>query len=439
MLSQLRETGLGHKNRERFSRRDIFWAGLGFFLTAGFHLLYFFMDSEHIAPDTQSYLCPAISILQGKGFIGCDELPETMRTPGYPLFLAACTLLGMGTSEVVILQHLFLAALTLGIYYLARTLGASKGLGLLACVLYSIDFPSLQGANRVLTEALFTVILFLVGWIAIRWTKEPYDVRPATTALAGLLAGLSALIRPISVFYVFPLGATLWLSAKKKRILNPIVLTICFLALPLGWAFRNQREAGVFALSSITGETLLFWRAAGALAISEKGDFDTLRAFHAERLRKIALERLASAVADAPKGLSHAKKAEAYSELAKEILLDHPWETFLLTVRGVGSTLIGGGEMPISKLTGLHLAYARFISVVWGSLCLLCFLRGAHALWKQNWRAAFFLLMTVGYFVFISAGGEAYSRFRVPVVPFYVVGTAYGIGQILSHLRRSLS
>ncbi len=438
MVPQLQAVNTTHTRGARLLRRDVFWAGLGLFVAASFHFFYFLVDPEHIAPDTPSYLGPAYSILEGRGFLGSGGLPETMRTPGYPLFLATCMLLGMETSGVGILQHLLLAALAFGIYYLARTIGAPKGLAFLANILYGIDFPSLQAANRVLTEVLFTLILFFVGWVAVRWTKEGCDVRPAGAALAGFLGGLSALVRPISVFYILPLGVVLWLSAKEKRIVNLVVLTICFSVLPLAWALRNQKEAGLFSLSSITGESLLFWRAAGALAMGERGDFDTMRAFHAKRLRNIALERLADSSPGRTDPTPHAKKAEVYSNLAKEILLGHLWNTLMLTIRGVGAAIFGGGGVPISRLTGLPYNSAKIAGSVWSVVCFLCFVIGIRTLWKENWRTGLLLLVTIGYFVLIPAGGEGYSRFRVPVVPFYVVGIAFGIGKIIPSLRRNL-
>jgi hypothetical protein len=415
---------------------DVFWAGLGILVAAGFHFVYFMVDSEHIAPDSPSYLGPAISVLGGKGFVGLDGLPETMRTPGYPLFLTFCAAMGMGIREVVLVQHLLSAGLAGGVYYLARSLGTPKGLAFLACLLYGLDFPSLQAANRVLTEAPFTLVLFLVVWIAIEWTRKGCTVTPFAAALAGFLGGLSALVRPISVFYIAPLGVALWISAKKRRLLNLIVLAASFITLPLAWAYRNQREAGVFSLSSITGESLLFWRAAGVLAIGEEGDFDTIRAFHAERLRKIAVDRLAANGVGEASMVPHAKKAEVYSHLAREILLDHPWSTFVLTVKGAGAALLGGGGVPISRLTGLPHNYARFIGAVYGAVCFFCFMLGIHLMWKANWRAALFLLITVGYFTLIPAGGEAYSRFRVPVVPCYVVGVSLGVREAISILEK---
>ena len=415
-----------------FPGKDAVLALLAILLSFAFHFAYFLTDSEHISPDSPSYLEPAISMLKGKGFVGSNGLPETMRTPGYPLFLAVCMALGMGVREIVILQHTLAALLAGGVYYLARRLGASRGFAFLPCILYGIDFPSLQAANRILTETLFTLLFFPVFWLALEWTMKEMPVRPFWGAVVGGLGGLSALVRPISLFYIVPLSVALWVSGERRRILNLLIVTVAFAISPIMWALRNQEQAGVFTLSSITGETLLFWRAAGVLAIKEKGEFDANRALQAERLREIAAERVAANGLAERASVPHAKKAEIYSQLAKEILLANPWETLLVTMRGFATVLLGGGGVPISRLTGLSHGSSRFAGLVYGSVCFLFFALGLRFVWKENWRAAVFVAATVAYFALTPAGGEAYSRFRVPIVPCYVVAVSLGIREAVS-------
>jgi hypothetical protein len=167
------------------------------------------------------------------------------------------------------------------------------------------------------------------------------------------------------------------------------------------------------------------------LAIKEKGEFDANRALQAERLREIAAERVAANGLAELATLPHARKAEVYSQVAKEILLAHPWETLLLTVRGAAVTLLGGGGAGISALTGLPRSLSRFLGAIYGSMCFLFFLLGIRMLWRENPHASIFLAMTVAYFVLMPAGGEASPRFRVPIVPCYAVCTSIGLGKAM--------
>jgi hypothetical protein len=52
---------------------------------------------------------------------------------------------------------------------------------------------------------------------------------------------------------------------------------------------------------------------------------------------------------------------------------------------------------------------------------------GAAALWRRDRNLALLLVATIAYYVLISAGGEAESRFRVPIVPQYVILAACGV------------
>jgi len=103
-----------------------------------------------------------------------------------------------------------------------------------------------------------------------------------------------------------------------------------------------------------------------------------------------------------------------------------------VTMRGLGAVLLTGGGMPISRLTGFSHSSSRFIGLVYGGVCFVFFTLGLVFLSKENWRAALFIAATVGYFALIPAGGEAYSRFRVPIVPCYVVAVSVGMKEAMS-------
>ena len=52
---------------------------------------------------------------------------------------------------------------------------------------------------------------------------------------------------------------------------------------------------------------------------------------------------------------------------------------------------------------------------------------GAAALWRRDRDLAAMIIATVVYYLLISAGGESESRFRVPVVPQYMIVAAVGV------------
>jgi hypothetical protein len=52
---------------------------------------------------------------------------------------------------------------------------------------------------------------------------------------------------------------------------------------------------------------------------------------------------------------------------------------------------------------------------------------GVGALWRRDRDLAILILTTIAYYLLISAGGEAESRFRVPIVPQYMIAAACGV------------
>jgi len=57
--------------------------------------------------------------------------------------------------------------------------------------------------------------------------------------------------------------------------------------------------------------------------------------------------------------------------------------------------------------------------------------------WYRRDRNLFYVLaLTVAYFFAVSAGAEAYSRFRVPVMPMYALLAAGGAALLLQAFRR---
>src|SRR5436305_2256006 len=79
-------------------------------------------NNDYFFPDSFTYLTPARNLLQGLGFTNSNGLIETLRTPGYPLLLAA---FGLHIVPVIVFQHLLNVALAVAIYvFVMRRLGS---------------------------------------------------------------------------------------------------------------------------------------------------------------------------------------------------------------------------------------------------------------------------------------------------------------------------
>src|SRR5258706_15146864 len=110
------------------------------------NFLYFACTAvDYFFPDSFTYLAPAANLLHGLGFTNRNGLIETIRTPGYPLFLAA---FGLHIVPVIVFQHLLNAALAVAIYHLVEGRVGSRFVALTAAGLFALDSPPLHHANK---------------------------------------------------------------------------------------------------------------------------------------------------------------------------------------------------------------------------------------------------------------------------------------------------
>ena len=87
-----------------------------FFIALAAHFAYFFASNgDFFYPDSATYLVPAQNLAHGLGFVNWMHVPETIRTPGYPLFLV----LTRGAVATVLVQHVLSALVAVMVFIAA--------------------------------------------------------------------------------------------------------------------------------------------------------------------------------------------------------------------------------------------------------------------------------------------------------------------------------
>jgi hypothetical protein len=374
-------------------------------------------NGDFYYPDSFTYLAPARNLLHGRGFLDSTGAIDTLRTPGYPLLLV---LFGAATLPVIILQHLLNAALAAAIYMVMRRRGGTRLAALLASLLFAIDTPTIHYANKVLTETVFTLLLFAAFLLAL--------ARPRPVAL-GILSGMLVLVRPIAVAWFAVLA--IFLVIRRVSLRQIAIFIVAALLLPVGWAARNATRTGVFTISSIGGINMLICRAAGALAMEDAGDFRSDLKDEQSGLIGDADDAIQRQfhVADAQE-LSSAVRARFYARFAWRVIAQHPRGSAGLAVRGV---LVNFFDSDWDAMQEVSRIYPPIVELTVGVLPVIEFVLaiiGIIALWKTDRAMALLIGMTVAYFIVISAGAEAESRFRVPVIPQMAIAAAAGLAAV---------
>jgi hypothetical protein len=385
-------------------------------------LYYAASNGDFFYPDSATYLTPARFLLHGDGFINERHVAETLRTPGYPVFLLPFLALTKNAAGIVIAQHVLNALLAAAIYLLVRR-RLSRGTAVAAAVLFAIDTPTIHYANKVLTETLFTVMLFALFALALRIVRAP---RMRELAIAALLSGALVLVRPVAILFFAALA--FFFAVERIGWKRIAAFTAIALVLPLAWAARNAHHTGVFHVASIAGVNMLEYRAAGTIAIEDGGDFRTELPPVQEELLADADDEIQQAMRIPDAGeLSDAVRGREYNRIGRRIFLQHPRGAAMLTLRGILVLLFESDWDAMMIVSSMDESTVQLLVDAWTAAVTLFALVGLRALWRRDRSLALLLGITIAYFVLISAGGEAEARFRVPVVPMLAIAAAFGV------------
>jgi hypothetical protein len=380
------------------------------------NFVYFrFSAGDFYFPDSATYLAPARSLLGGAGFLDPNGRIDTIRTPGYPLLLA---LFGARVLPVVLLQHFANAAMATAIYLFVLRRTANRAMAISASLLFAVDVPTIHYANKILSETLFTVVLYVIFVMTLQRKSLP---------MIAILCGTLVMVRPIALFWFIPLAVVLAIWRIPLRHLAPFAAIA--LVLPAGWAARNRVRTGVFTVSSIGSINLLNHRAAGALAIEDEGDdFYADLADEQNGLKEDADDWIQKQlhIPDAQE-LPVPVRAKYYGRYALGIIAQHKVAFVELTLAGALVNLTDSDWDAVAMQSTISPELLRLTLNAVTAIVLTLGVIGTIDLWRRDRALALLLGLTVAYFIGLASGSEAEARFRVPVMPQLAIAAAAGL------------
>jgi dolichyl-phosphate-mannose-protein mannosyltransferase len=203
-------------------------------------------------PDTPLYLAIAQKLSFGSDSVRFD----TLRTPGYPLFVAPLRFFpGPWRDAIVVSHHLLGVALAAaatwaGWRYFGRAVGVMAGFAVAIS-------PLLLTAESSLTpDLVFAVFLFAVALVlaeAVR-RNEP-DMR--LLAAAGAIAGIAAYVKPAALALAIAAVLPLAVATRSWRVTlrGTFVFALTMAVLVLPWFVRNGVLYDKFTMSTVGGVT----------------------------------------------------------------------------------------------------------------------------------------------------------------------------------------
>jgi 4-amino-4-deoxy-L-arabinose transferase-like glycosyltransferase len=377
-----------------------------------------------VRPDSSTYQGPARALVQLGRYSESPEVsnhPEIERTPGYPLFIAFSYLLPGEHDRTMLILQIIISVATVA-------LGATIAGGLWgnkarapAALLLALDPISLLYSQLVLSDSLFVFMLALHLWLVLRLLTTKQNEWLLASG-AGFTLAAATFVRPITYYFIAPLLlAIIWTfrrngNAWRRSLLAGFLVWIAWAPLVFGWQWRNYRLTGVSDFSATQNLTLFFYRGGGIVAQQQGITLDE------------AQGQLLALVPPAAKASDAAWYAYCRQEGIR-MIRENPVLTLKDQMNGAGRTLLGPGGGIFDAYFGSTARYVTAYSAIYligiYVLVLICLIK----LLRQrmlNMPQHVFLWLVVVYLVAISAGPEAYSRFRLPIMPILAVYAAGG-------------
>jgi 4-amino-4-deoxy-L-arabinose transferase-like glycosyltransferase len=373
-------------------------------------------QKRFLTPDTAGYQ----TLAKDLGAFTSKSNPHfglsMLRTPVYPLYLSFTHLItGSRVIGPMILQVLVGVAVVYVTYRLALTL-FGRSVALCAAAILAIDPVSVIYSSLILTETLYS--FFLVCAVLLLW--RPQDNRWTRGLAAGVLLGLATLTRPVSI-YLSVVLAIGYLVLERENLRKAGLMALTFLigfgVVAGGWIIRNDVMGGVATISTIEGYNILYYRAVGAL---QEGDHLTQSKAHHKLAKELKHEL--------PPHATPGQVDKTEESLGTKIIREHVTGYVKEAVKGGGRLVFGPGNAELVTATAGHATdLVDGYAVVYLIGCYLLGLFGLWSAWRSyRLRMCVLPLLVIIYTVIVSSGLEAYSRFRVPIMPFFAVLAGVG-------------
>ena len=371
-------------------------------------------DWDPARDDQRQYVALARGLVERGEYtharVGEPFIPEPLRFPGYPLFLAPLCVSGCDPWVIAVAQAIALAALVLLTAHLARPLLGARG-AVAAAALVALNPAFSFFAAHALSDLLATL---LFAGAAIGFTSLSGRPRMWSGAGAGLLAAALVLTRPFLIFGP-PLFALIAMtSARTRRAAGALVAALfVFLLAVTPYIAYTEVNFGRPVAGSTGAQLWLGYfqgRSPEQLDAFERGQAE------AGRSRLAAFDAIADRLAQAHEfvALDDELRSRAFT------LIAHDPAGFV--VRGVvRSVELWAGDVPLRADTAA-VAEIRAIWMVLNLALLGIGIAGAIRLSRLSGPLAVLPLAVIAATWIVSYPFWAEGRFSLPARPFLSIG-----------------
>ncbi|MEQ8665825.1 MAG: sulfotransferase [Rhodospirillales bacterium] len=406
-----------------------------------------------VTPDAGVYMRIAASISAGDpGWYNKEML---IAAPGYPLFLAALTTLGIDGNAGFVAVNAVLVVLTTLVYFDIARRFVSLRFALVAALIMSADPNLTYYQTTVLTEPLFALLVSLILWLLVQLVQDSGLSLRAFVLLAlatGVLCAAALVVRHIMLLFpgfLIVLGIVQY--ALRRWTLRRAMLLVVVAGLPVMgaaevWSQKNQEVFGIDGVRAF-GQHLYIWRAPAIISRATgrdrveirdelyaaippgiEGDFAAVNAFQVEAFSDIAWQYPMAVLADIAEGMVKVMIAPAQAPLQTYFADAFGERLFMVDFIGFGERHAAAWSEFAAKAPGylVLLAYSTVfvLAVAAGTGLAVVSLPQRSA---DKLAVGITLILLAAYFIVLSSSSSLDARFRTPFAGILAILATLGL------------
>ena len=334
-------------------------------------------------------------------------------TPGYPLFLSFFP--SENIKLMIFFQLLLLGASQIILFKLIIR-HTSTRVAYFGLTLFILESSTGLESFNLLTETLFNFIFVLFLFLFGDGKNKKHVLYTS-----GIVLGIALIVRPVGQILLIPLILMIAFRSWRRQVITVLLIAV---VVSSTWIIRNQVVFGVPQLSGIQSLNLLQYEGAGAFA---KQNDVTLKEAQAEE-SNLEINLIGE-------GASIQTVVEYRVDRGIKLIIENPVGFFKLHLEGAVKILLGPGSANIRKLTSHFLSSEVLTNLVQVLIVLmrlvissLAFIFIFLAIKKRVFIPIQFYSIVSWILILISSGGaNAYSRFRVPLIPLEIIFICIGL------------
>jgi 4-amino-4-deoxy-L-arabinose transferase-like glycosyltransferase len=192
----------------------------------------------------------AVHLLNGRGFSLDGETPSALRSPAFPLALAAFyRVFGVSRVTVVLFQSLMDTLTGLLLAGLGFRLGLNRRATVFGLLVWAVYVPHLYYTHVAMSDPFLTVWLLLALFLLSRRTGPGM----AEMACSAASLGVAALTRSVALLFLPAVLALRWHERRRVDLGRRAAYALVFCAVLAPWALRNHARFGHFVWSTTLG------------------------------------------------------------------------------------------------------------------------------------------------------------------------------------------